>query len=262
MAKVLKKVVLSLLLANGFAATMFAHFGMIIPSEPTIDQNTSKNLKLVLSFSHPFVGLGMTLEKPEEFGVFFNGNKSSLLGGLKEMEVMGHKAWEINYNVKIPAVYQFYMIPTPYWESSEDCFIIHYTKVVVPAFGNEAGWDKEIGLKAEIIPLTRPFGVYAGNTFQGIVKSNGKIVPFADVEVNYYNKGKHVVCKNSYLENQSLKCDQNGVFTCTVPAPGWWGFKALVTPDKELKRDGVSKKTYVGAIIWVFFDKWAEKKER
>jgi cobalt/nickel transport protein len=261
MAKVIKKIVLVLFLVNGSALTMFAHFGMIIPSEPVVGQNTNKNLRLVLSFSHPFVEEGMKLEKPERFGVFVNGKKNSLLDSLRETEVMGHKAWEITYNVISPAVHQFYMIPTPYWDSSEDCFIIHYTKLIVPAFGNEEGWNKEIGLKAEIVPLTRPFGLYAGNTFQGIVKNNGKIVPFADVEVNYYNKGKQVVSKNSCLENQSLKSDQNGVFTYTVPASGWWGFKAFVTPDKELKHNGVPKKTYVGAVIWVFFDKWIEKKD-
>ncbi len=261
MKKVLKKSVLCFSLLNGFALTMFAHFGMIIPSEPVVEQNTNKNLRLVLSFSHPFVEEGMHLEKPERFGVFVNGKESNLLDRLSETEIMGHKAWEIDYSVKSPAVYQFYMVPTPYWDSSENCFIIHYTKLVVPAFGNEEGWDKEIGLKAEIVPLVRPFGLYAGNTFQGIVKNNRKTVPFADVEVNYYNKGKQVVCKNSYLESHSLKSDQNGVFTYTVPAPGWWGFKAFVPPDKQLKHDGIPKKTYVGAVIWVFFDKWTEKRD-
>lgn len=261
MTKILSKVVLVLFLTNGFAMAVFAHFGMIIPSESVVDQNTNKNLRLILSFSHPFEGEGMTLEMPEKFGVFVNGEKKDLLNGLKETNIMEHKAWETDYNIKGPGVYQFYMIPTPYWESSEDCFIIHYTKLVVPAFGSEKGWDKEIGLNAEIVPLTRPFGLYAGSSFQGIVKNNGKIVPFANVEVNYYNKGKQVVCKNSYLENQLLKSDQNGVFTYTVPAPGWWGFKAFVPADKEIKRDGVSKKTYVGAVIWIFFDKWTEKKE-
>ena len=260
MTKTVKKIGLVLFLANGFVLTMFAHFGMIIPSEPVVLPG-NKNLKLVLSFSHPFANEGMQLEKPERFGMFVKGKDNSLLKGLSETKVMGHKAWEIDYAVKSPAVYQFYMVQTPYWDASEDCFIIHYTKLVVPAFGSEEGWDREVGLKAEIVPLTRPFGLYAGNTFQGIVKNNKKIVPFADVEVTYYNKGKHVSCKNSYLENQSLKSDKNGVFTYTVPAQGWWGLKAFVPPDEKMKHDGVPKKTYVGAVIWVFFNKWAETGE-
>lgn len=57
------------------------------------------------------------------------------------------------------------MEPKPYFEPAEDCYIIHYTKTVVSAFGLE-GWDRELGLKTEIVPLTRPFGLYAGNVFQ------------------------------------------------------------------------------------------------
>ena len=73
----------------------------------------------------------------------------------------------------------FYMEPQPYWEPAEDTLIVHYTKTVVTAFGDDEGWDEEIGLKAEIVPLSKPFGLYAGNVFQGIVKLNGKPVPFA-----------------------------------------------------------------------------------
>ena len=36
----------------------------------------------------------------------------------------------------------FYMEPKPYWEPAEDCFIIHYTKTVVTAFGDDEGWDR------------------------------------------------------------------------------------------------------------------------
>ena len=43
--------------------------------------------------------------------------------------------------------------PQPYWEPAEDAFIIHYTKTVVTAFGDDGGWDEEIGLKTEIVPL-------------------------------------------------------------------------------------------------------------
>ena len=52
------------------------------------------------------------------------------------------------------------------------------------ALGDEEEWDQEVGLKAEIIPLTRPFGVSAGNVFRGLVKFNGKPLPGADVEVD------------------------------------------------------------------------------
>jgi len=41
----------------------------------------------------------------------------------------------------------------------------------VTAFGDDEGWDEEIGLKTEIVPLSKPFGLYAGNIFQGVGKN-------------------------------------------------------------------------------------------
>ena len=134
----------------------------------------------------------MELVKPQVFGVMANGKKEDLLGDLQETKVMGHTAWKDDYAIKRPGVYMFYMVPKPYWEPAEDCFIVHYTKTVVTAFGDDEGWDREIGLKTEIVPLSKPFGLYAGNVFQGIVKMNGKAVPYAEVEIEYYNRDKKV----------------------------------------------------------------------
>ena len=60
------------------------------------------------------------------------------------------------------------------------------------AFGDDEGWDEEIGLKTEIVPLSKPYGLYAGNVFQGIVKFNGKSMPYARVEVEYFNEDGNV----------------------------------------------------------------------
>ena len=81
----------------------------------------------------------------------------------------------------------FFIEPAPYWEPAEQKMIVHYTKVVVDAFGAEDGWDARVGFPVEIEPLARPYGLWTGNTFRGIVLREGKPVPFATVEVEYYN---------------------------------------------------------------------------
>jgi len=87
----------------------------------------------------------------------------------------------------------------------------------VAAFGSDEGWDQEIGLKSEIVPMTRPFGLYAGNLFQGVVKLNGRPVPHAVVEVEYYNQDKTVKAPTEYMITQVVKADRNGVFSYCVP---------------------------------------------
>jgi len=237
----------------------FAHFGMVIPSDSMVMQGDNKTLTLTLSFSHPFEMIGMDMVKPDKFAVVLDGNRKGLLGSLKETRVMGHKAWTINYNIKQPGLYTFYMEPKPYWEPSEACYIVHYTKTVVAAFGVEEGWDKPVGLKTEIVPLSRPFGLYAGNVFQGVVMLDGNPVPYAEVEVEYYNKDGKAEAPTDYMVTQVIKADKNGVFTYAAPKAGWWGFAALNTSDEKMTYKGEEKEVELGAILWVEFHEWKEK---
>jgi len=240
--------------------TASGHFGMLIPSDSMVMQGDNKSVNVMLSFSHPFEGVGMELIKPEIFGVVVNSKKQDLLGELRGATVMGHPAWQVNYEVKRPGVYVFYMEPKPYWEPAEDCYIVHYTKTVVTAFGNDEGWDQEIGLKTEIVPLAKPFGLYAGNVFQGIVKLDGKPVPYAEVEVEYYNEDGKSKAPTDYMITQTIKADQNGVFTYAAPRAGWWGFAALNGADYKLEYKGERKDVELGAVLWVRFHEWKENR--
>jgi len=238
-------------------SSAWAHFGMVIPSDAMVMQEDNRTLELDLSFSHPFEMIGMELVKPKVFSVYTAGHSVNLLDTLKAIEVMGHQAWQAFYKVKRPGVYMFYMEPQPYWEPAEDCFIVHHTKTVVAAFGDDEGWDGELGLKTEIVPLTKPFGLYAGNTFQGIVKIDGQPVPYAEVEIEYYNQDGTAQAPTEYMITQTIKADPNGVFTYAAPKAGWWGFAALSEADFKLKTaSGQEKSVELGAVIWVKFEEW------
>ncbi len=232
----------------------FAHFGMLIPSDNMVMQDDTRKIDLVLSFSHPFEGIGMTLVKPEKFFVVKDGKKESLLHNLKVTKIMGEDAWQTEFAIKRPGVYSFCMVPKPYWEPTEDCYIIHYSRTVIAAFGDDEGWGEEIGLKTEIVPLSRPFGMYSNNLFQGIVKLNGKIVPFAEIEVEYYNKDGKAKAPTDYMVTQVIKADKNGVFSYAVPKSGWWGFAALNTSNDKMKHESIEKDIELGAVLWVKFE--------
>jgi cobalt/nickel transport protein len=236
-----------------------SHFGMLIPSDSMVMQGDSQTVTLTLSFSHPFEMAGMELVKPKAFAVTAGDKTQDLLGSLEKTQVMAHAAWQAAYPVKRPGVYVFHMEPEPYWEPAEDSFIIHYTKTVVTAFGDDEGWDAEIGLTTEIVPLAKPFGLYAGNVFQGIVKLDGKPVPFAEVEVEFYNSAKKYAAPTEYMITQTVKADGNGVFTYAAPVPGWWGFAALNGADFKLPHDGADKDVELGAVIWVYFHEMESK---
>ncbi len=245
--------VLALLLV---AAPALAHFGMLIPDADVKDQD-NKSVTLTLSFSHPFEAVGMELVKPKGFDVTFEGQTESLLDTLGETAVMEHPAWTATYRLKRPGVYQFAMEPQPYWEPAEDVSIIHYTKTVVAAFGEEEGWDTPLGLKTEIVPLSRPFGAYAGYAFTGKVLLDGKPVPDAEVEIEYYNADNSLEPASDYHVTYVVKADGQGVFTAACPLPGWWGFAALNEADFTLKDpEGNEKGVELGAVLWVHMAPW------
>ena len=242
-----------LVLVASISGPAYAHFGMVIPSKAVVEDQKNANIDVQLSFSHPMEMVGMPLAKPVAFTVFMDGEGQDILPSLKPSKLMGHDGWKAGYTVKKPGVYQFVMQPQPYWEPAEDCFIIHYSKTFVAAFGEEEGWDEPLGLKTEILPLTRPFGNYAGNVFRGQVLLNGKPVPGAQVEVEFYNRDNKYAAPNEYMVTQVVKADSEGVFTYGVPFAGWWGFAALNTAEEKMQHEGKEKDVELGAVLWMEF---------
>ncbi len=252
----MKKVLLVLAVALSpllFGSTLFAHYGMIIPSDQIVMQGVNSTVALDLRFWHPMEGIPMSLAKPAHFDVYANGKKIDLLDTLVSATDKDNQTWQAEYKVKRPGLYVFAMKPTPYWEPAEDKFIVHYTKVVVTAFGSDEGWDEPVGLKTEIVPLSKPYGLYTGNVFQGTVMMNGKPVPFSEVEVEYYNEDGSHEAPNDYMVTQTIKADANGVFTYAAPMAGWWGFAALNPSDTPMKHEGQDKEVELGAVLWVNF---------
>ena len=236
--------------------TSMAHFGMVIPEQPIVT-GANRSIKLSLSFAHPFEKTGMDLAKPSHFYVIKNETRTDLLNSLKKATIMDHQGWKTEFTVKRPGVYRFIMEPAPYWEPTEDISIIHYTKVIVPAFGSEDGWALPAGLPTEIIPLLRPFGNYAGNSFVGQVLVNGKASGGAEVEVEFYNQEQKLTAPSDYHITQRVKADPNGVFSFTCPQPGWWGFAALSPAGFKLKSpQGEEKDVELGAVLWIYMSSY------
>jgi cobalt/nickel transport protein len=244
----------ALLLAPLFAVPLeaTAHFQELIPSTEIVDADTGGDLTLALTFTHPMErGPAMAMGEPAAFGVLTADGKQDLKDALNPVDVDGKRAYQASFTVPRPGGYIFYIAPEPYWEPAEGVMIVHYTKSVVDAYGAEEGWDRLVGLPVEIEPLTRPYGLWAGNVFTGVVKKAGEPVPFAEVEVEWRNDGS-VEPPAAPFVTQVLKADANGVFSYAMPRAGWWGFAALIEGDEPMQNpDGEEVPVEEGALIWV-----------
>lgn len=232
----------------------FAHFQMILPSIDVLEDEDNKTIELQLIFTHPSeASHTMDMEMPRKFGVYHQGRHKDLTSTLEQIEFANAKAWKTSYQIRGLGDFVFYLKPQPYWEPIDDTYITQITKIVVNSMGVPTDWDVELGLEAEIVPLTRPYGLWSGNVFQGIVKQNGVAVPFAEIEIEHLNAEAFSGLNDSQYRfptsahpTQIIKADQNGVFTFGIPKAGWWGFAALLEGEQI---QGQSQE--LGAVMWI-----------
>ena len=228
----------SLMAVSFSASSLLAHFGVVIPSANVVEEQAK--LQITYKFTHPFEQMMMNMAKPNEAGVFINGKKTDL--SLKEQKDGQNSYWQSD--------------PQGYFEPSEEKFIRHITKSVVNAYGYGDGWGEPVGLKAEIVPLTRPYALYAGMSFSGRVLYKGKPVKNAVVEVEFMNEGKKLSAPSEDHITLEVRTNELGEFSFTMPRAGWWGFSALLDDDEKMKKDGKEYPVELGAVIWVKADEF------
>jgi len=248
----LKAKFLAFLAIFSFLLNAQAHFQEIVPTTDIVTGKGDRDLGIELVFGHPMENGAMGMAKPKAFGYVLNGQRNDLLESLVPFTQKDHQAWRTQFKVKRPGDHLFYVEPTPYWEPAEEIMIVHYAKVVVNAMGREEGWDAEVGLPAEIVPVVRPYGLWTGNLFQGVVKKGGDPVPHATVEVEYLNRNDEVRVPSDPFVAQTIETDANGVFLYGIPRAGWWGFAALLDTDEKLANpEGKMVGVELGAVFWI-----------
>ncbi|MGP1561273.1 MAG: DUF4198 domain-containing protein [Helicobacteraceae bacterium] len=256
--KLIKLAAAGALLASTSA---YAHFQMLYTPESALEKGGSIQIREV--FTHPFSDEHtMDIAGVEEFYVINKDKKTDLKDSLQPITFKGNKnsgkAFKSEYKARSTGDHVFVFTPKPYFEKNEDAYIQQITKMMVNVAGIPSDWDKVLGLKAEIVPLTKPYSIWVGSTFTGIVMSNGKPVPDAEIEVEFLNRtvdlmanktGKSMVkAPQDSFETLTIKANKNGEFTFGIPKAGWWGFAALgVGPDKELNGKELSQ----DGVIWV-----------
>ncbi|MCE1237260.1 MAG: DUF4198 domain-containing protein [Hyphomicrobiales bacterium] len=226
-----------------------AHFQEIVPSADVLPDGGDVTLDLV--FTHPMArGSAMEMARPKRVGEVFEAQSFDLTGALDPKTVDGKTAWSLTARLERPGAAVFFVEPQPYWEAAEKKWIVHYAKVVVDAFVSGEGWDRPVGLPVEIEPLVRPTGLWTGNLFRGLVRADGKPVPFAEIEVEWINDGSVAPPNDAFL-TQVIRADPNGVFAYAMPRAGWWGFAALIDGPPVKGPNGETAKTELGGLIWV-----------
>lgn len=263
-ATILKQFFKTLILSTScvFSLAAHAHFQLLYTPELALNKGGALHLKM--PFSHPATsGHVMAIDAPDAFYMIKKGKKTDLIHHISSIQwtsaIDSANAYQAEVKLRGLGDYVFIMQPKPYFEEAEDIYIQQITKTIVNVGNLPTDWPNDLGLSAEIVPLTKPYAIYEGGIFSAVVKSNGKPVPFAYIEVeflnylpemenNQFSQDPIITSSADSLVSQTIYADANGTFHFSLLKAGQWGFAALgVGEKKEYK----GKKLSQDALIWV-----------
>ncbi|MDU8927544.1 DUF4198 domain-containing protein [Alisedimentitalea sp. MJ-SS2] len=251
----------AILLAAALALpqAVHAHFQLIYTPENQIERAGNVPLKLI--FWHPFEnGAVMEMGMPGAVWVLHRGKRIDLAPSLKAFSFQGAENAATAYDAVLPVKragdYVVAVEPAPYFEAAEDKFIQQFAKAYVNRAGMPTDWEDELGLPAEILPLSKPYNLIAGSSFTGRVVLNGEPVPYAEIEVEYIAAEPDMATNSAGSATTGampggavvVRSDASGYFTFAIPRAGHWGFAALDL-DEGASHEG--KPLSKDAVIWV-----------
>lgn len=250
------------------------YFGITYTKDTTLD--SGRTVPFIHTMIYPYSGKfvanmgkqhdsGKLLDVKEFYSVH-KGNKEDLLKTLEAIEFSSAKSkgkgYKSKHKLKKMGDHLFVLKSAPYYSELEGIYLQPITKTVVNIAGKPTDWDRELGLEAEIVPLSKPYGIWEGSSFSGMVKASGIPVPFAMIEVEYLNS--EIDMKNNKMgkaktnaNHQSfktieLKANERGEFTFHLPLAGWWGFTAK---HVGLNKKYNGKELSIEGTIWVQVEK-------
>jgi cobalt/nickel transport protein len=243
-----------------FSGAAHAHFQLLYTPEVMLEKPAEIDIALV--FGHPMENSHtMDMGQPEEFFVVLKGEKTDLTDSLDAVDWHGPgdepaDAYTATYKVRRNGDYLFGLVPAPYMEGAEDIYIQQITKTIVNKGAMPTGWNEPLGLPTEIVPMNKPYQVFAGSTFTGQLLSEGEPAAGVECEIEYINSTIDLEANRFSKETKGpvpdsaivAITDENGLFTFGIPHPGVWGFACLGSgPDKEHEGKELSQ----DAVLWI-----------
>jgi uncharacterized GH25 family protein len=244
------------------------YFTILRANPPLVSDPKCKELNVSIAFGHPFAQTATDMDLVQMFAAIKYPAKeerqiirNEFLDTLKPAKYLKKDAWIGTIPLPNPGLYQLVLETRPYWAEDQGIFLQQFAQTLVPVQGCERGWEIPVGLKLEILPLTRPFGLAAPALFTGRVLLDGKILSDTPVRIEYLNEDKRTV-PSPYHQTQRIRTDEHGVFSFICPHSGWWGFAAVTKGDPLKGSDGQPKSTELSGVLWVYIDPPATPKKK
>lgn len=250
----MKKVLAGVVLSFAAVQSGFAHFPMLIHDTPFAEVN--QPVQFMYAVGHPYEQEYAPAAKPEKvYVVSPDGSQQDITDQLTEgtyqVDDITAEVWNFEY---APADFGDSIVAL----NSEPLFGLNqvvnqeYLKVILHASG-QSGWDQRTGQPIEIVPLTRPYGMEEGFVFTGQLMQGDQPLAGVDIEIEQFLT--HVPRPEDLppepMITRVVKTDVNGIFSYTLPNPGWWILAASVDNAGVITIDGNEYTLNGLAALWV-----------
>ncbi len=261
------------------ASTSFAHYNMLLPDKPWA--NKGDKVTFTYQFGHPFEHELFDAPEPKAVIVILPDDKTQKLEKFTKLSVPGADgkkvtAFSFVYEPAMRGDHTFVLQTPPIWMEESKEYWQDTVKVVLHVQAQKH-WDADLKPdvithnKIKMIPLTRPYGLLPGMTFQARVAIFGK--PSTDskfgkglpeawrpaagamIEIERYSAQPVKNPPPDELITFKTKTAPLGVFTFAFPEPGWWCMTAeLQEKGREWVDAGKKGTLRERTTLWVHVD--------
>lgn len=268
----------AMILLLSCTTTSFAHYNMLMPDKAWA--NKGEKVTFTYQFGHPFEHELFDAPEPKAVIVILPDGKTQKIEKFTKIELKGADGKKVTgYNfVYEPATrgdHTFVLQTPPIWMEESKEFWQDTVKVVLHVQAQK-NWDADrddVDGKLKMVPLTRPYGLLPGMTFQARVaifaKPNLKggfggtdrlpekwlKAVGRQIEVERYNPQPGKNPPPDELITFKTKTDLNAVFTFAFPEPGWWSMTAEWQEKDRRWKDGANEGPLrERATLWIHVD--------
>ncbi|VWL85544.1 DUF4198 domain-containing protein [Oceanivirga miroungae] len=250
-----------------------AHFQMINTDNLNVENDT-RSVDFDIVFTHP-AERGHSMD----IGKDMNGNIKDVVSfvvkkGDKEIEAKSKLvkskfrdalSYKFTLDRKLglrgSGIWSLIMVPSPYYEASEDIYIQQVTKVFLHKgeLVDDDMWHTKQTKKGypDIISYIDPTNIWVNQAFVGqVVDGDNKPVKNAEIEIEFRNydikDGDFSDVEKTNHSSAKIYADDNGMFTFIPTKEGQWGFAALGAGGEKTV-DG--KELSLDAVLWIQVEK-------
>ncbi|NPB09552.1 MAG: DUF4198 domain-containing protein [Thermodesulfobacteria bacterium] len=213
--------------------------------------------------SEPFQGVIFDLKAPR--AMIYAPDEKPRLVALRRLQIFDYAsgkkrfAWQARFIAQSPGDHYLVLTTDPTLVPGAGEVWREWVKVPLHV-EQRKGWERTLGLRVEIVPLTRPYGLVAGSVFKARVLFEGEpasgirvqMVPYLGV---YLRPEELPLDENERpdvpLMYGDLLTDEGGCLTVSFPHPGWWLLSAIF-PAGNFTLGQQKFPFYLRASFWLY----------